>query len=100
MHLELPFVVTSTVEKCASYIDVTNPRVVLAAGLGLSLAGGLVCFSCSATKATRYGPGPKGVPILGNVMDLPKTDDYKVYAEWAKKYGKTNFVRLEHSVLT
>jgi len=44
-------------------------------------------YLSSGKKNVQYGPGPKGVPILGNAADLPKTDDYKVYASWAKKYG-------------
>ncbi|KAF8522564.1 cytochrome P450 [Hysterangium stoloniferum] len=34
-------------------------------------------------------PGPKGYPIIGNVLEFPKYTDYPwlTYAEWAKIYG-------------
>lgn len=55
-------------------------------GLGaLAIAG--VGVYLRAAGRPHHGPGPKGVPILGNLNDLPKQDDYLVYAEWSKKYG-------------
>ncbi|VDC03998.1 unnamed protein product [Peniophora sp. CBMAI 1063] len=32
-------------------------------------------------------PGPAGVPIIGNVLDLPQTEPYKTYVQWGHKYG-------------
>ncbi|KAJ8581708.1 cytochrome P450 [Rhizopogon salebrosus TDB-379] len=32
-------------------------------------------------------PGPKGLPILGNVLDLDVSEPWLSYTEWAKKYG-------------
>ncbi|KZT66837.1 cytochrome P450 [Daedalea quercina L-15889] len=32
-------------------------------------------------------PGPKGWPIIGNALQLPKTQGWVTYAELAKKYG-------------
>ncbi|TFY81372.1 hypothetical protein EWM64_g2644 [Hericium alpestre] len=32
-------------------------------------------------------PGPKGLPIIGNLFDLPRKDEYTVFGEWHKKYG-------------
>lgn len=29
-------------------------------------------------------PGPKGVPVLGNALDLPKTQEWLTYAKWGK----------------
>lgn len=34
-----------------------------------------------------YPPGPKGLPLLGNIFDIPKQSPWKVYAQWAKQYG-------------
>ncbi|THH12729.1 hypothetical protein EW146_g7425 [Bondarzewia mesenterica] len=32
-------------------------------------------------------PGPKGLPLVGNVMGLPKENQWKTFAEWGKKWG-------------
>jgi hypothetical protein len=63
-------------------------------GLGLSvaaLAAGVSLYWLNGSdgkKSSRHGPGPKGVPILGNAGDLPTGDQPWVdYMQWAKKYG-------------
>jgi hypothetical protein len=32
-------------------------------------------------------PGPKGLPLLGNVLQLPTQEPWRVYKEWEEKYG-------------
>lgn len=32
-------------------------------------------------------PGPKGLPIIGNLLDMPTEFEWKTYHEWCKKYG-------------
>jgi hypothetical protein len=32
-------------------------------------------------------PGPKGWPLIGNLLDIPQSNFVKTYAEWARKYG-------------
>ncbi|KAF5358663.1 hypothetical protein D9758_007688 [Tetrapyrgos nigripes] len=38
-------------------------------------------------KGTPLPPGPPGLPIIGNLLDLPSSYDWKTYGEWADKYG-------------
>jgi hypothetical protein len=56
-----------------------------------ALAGGvgLYLFNLSDGKNPNgHGPGPKGVPILGNASDIPTGDQpWLHYMKWAKKYG-------------
>jgi hypothetical protein len=33
-------------------------------------------------------PGPKGLPLVGNVADMPTQHEWKTFAEWARKYGE------------
>ncbi|KAF5327069.1 hypothetical protein D9619_004660 [Psilocybe cf. subviscida] len=32
-------------------------------------------------------PGPRGYPFIGNVLDMPTSQQWRVYADWAKVYG-------------
>ncbi|TFK36284.1 cytochrome P450 [Crucibulum laeve] len=34
-------------------------------------------------------PGPKGLPIIGNILDMPVDNQWLVYDEWFKTYGAT-----------
>jgi len=38
-------------------------------------------------------PGPKGWPIIGNLLDVPKEVEYQVFSQWRQKYGE----RFNHS---
>ena len=87
MSITIPPSITDALEKYASQTGLTVSQFSLAIGLGAAALAGVGVYLSSGKKSVQYGPGPKGVPILGNAADLPKTDDYKVYASWAKKYG-------------
>ncbi|KAH6899256.1 O-methylsterigmatocystin oxidoreductase [Coprinopsis sp. MPI-PUGE-AT-0042] len=32
-------------------------------------------------------PGPRGLPLIGNLLDIPQDKPWKVYSEWAGQYG-------------
>ena len=32
-------------------------------------------------------PGPKGWPLIGNLLDIPRSNFVEAYAEWSRKYG-------------
>ncbi|KAF8872112.1 hypothetical protein BD779DRAFT_1400619, partial [Infundibulicybe gibba] len=32
-------------------------------------------------------PGPKGLPIIGNLLDMPVHKQWMVFGEWSKIYG-------------
>lgn len=43
----------------------------------------------SNPKSLPFPPGPKPLPIIGNVLDLPKSHEWLQVAEWGKIYGTT-----------
>ncbi|PVG03918.1 cytochrome P450 [Serendipita vermifera] len=86
MNLPRIDVLSEHFEKYASNMGLKTSQFGLSLGLGALAFVGVGVYLRGAGRP-NHGPGPKGVPILGNIGDLPKEDDYLVYAEWAKKYG-------------
>jgi len=44
-------------------------------------------------KRNKYlPPGPKGIPILGNFLQLSKAKPWKVFEQWGKEYGEFPFI--------
>jgi len=39
-------------------------------------------------------PGPKGWPIIGNLLDVPTKLEYQVFSRWQKKYGTSRMTVL------
>lgn len=38
-------------------------------------------------KGLPYPPGPRPLPIIGNLLDIPRESSWLVYTPLAKKYG-------------
>ena len=32
-------------------------------------------------------PGPKGLPVIGNLLDLPTSFEWQAYHKWSKELG-------------
>lgn len=57
--------------------------------LGGCLASAVLCLFIRAKRRppVPYPPGPKGVPLVGNVFDMPSTYLWRTFAEWGRTYG-------------
>lgn len=42
-------------------------------------------------------PGPKGLPVIGNLFDFPNDKPWLVYDRWFKQYGMYLFICLQHA---
>lgn len=42
-------------------------------------------------------PGPKGLPIIGNLLDMPTSDEWLTFQKWSKDFGSSLFLcRFPH----
>jgi hypothetical protein len=52
-----------------------------------SLGIGLISLSSAKKKVAVLPPGPKGWPLIGNVLGIPSTFQWKTYRQWSIQYG-------------
>ncbi|KIJ23526.1 hypothetical protein M422DRAFT_275879 [Sphaerobolus stellatus SS14] len=45
-------------------------------------------------KGLRLPPGPPGLPIIGNLFDMPKRRAWLTFARWGKEYGDLVYVKV------
>ncbi|GJE86535.1 cytochrome P450 [Phanerochaete sordida] len=45
-------------------------------------------------QRARYPPGPKGLPIIGNILQMPKEDEWLTFARWGEQYGDIVYLQL------
>lgn len=55
--------------------------------LGLALF--LLSRVFKVKRPAPFPPGPKGLPIVGNVLDMPRSHEWITFSEWANKWGNT-----------
>lgn len=40
------------------------------------------------SKGLPFPPGPKRIPIIGNLIDMPSHEEWKTYKNWSDQYGR------------
>jgi len=43
-------------------------------------------------------PGPKGLPLVGNVLDMPSEKEWLTFARWGDSYGMSTISRTGSSL--
>ena len=64
--------------------DTDKLVVLFSFGLGLII----YLYSKSKPSSLPLPPGPKKLPFLGNLFDLPKSHEWLKYADWSKEFSK------------
>ncbi|KAL5497921.1 hypothetical protein ACEPAH_2852 [Sanghuangporus vaninii] len=59
----------------------------------------LICIrsflSWRKRRANSYSlpPGPKGLPVIGNVLDMPQENEWESVRQWGMKYGNIIYIK-------
>ena len=61
-----------------------SPGVVLVL---IFLGAGALSVYATAQRQGRRPPGPRGLPFIGNILQIPKDKQWLVWDKWAKTYG-------------
>lgn len=58
--------------------------------IALGVVGVLLVWHLLKKKAAApHPPGPKGLLVVGNVVDMPTSHEWYKFAEWKEQYGTT-----------
>lgn len=75
--------------------DIPAPSLPSPAGITLLDAG--LCAGCAVIsialflkqrKNYPYPPGPKGLPVIGNVFDMPSIEPWVAFRDWSREIGE------------
>lgn len=47
----------------------------------------------SSSSRLPFPPGPKRLPLIGNLLDIPRHKEWLVYSQWAQQYGTFSSLR-------
>ncbi|KAJ7290010.1 cytochrome P450 [Mycena rebaudengoi] len=61
--------------------------LVSASALGAAFLFGYYAFLARPAKLC-LPPGPKGYPLIGNLLELPRSHEWLTYSKWATVYGQ------------
>ncbi|KAI0338581.1 cytochrome P450 [Trametopsis cervina] len=70
--------------------------VAIALVLSLTLLAGVIhiYIAIKSRRRSPYPPGPPGLPIVGNVHQLPQEFQERTFSEWGRQYGDIVFIRI------
>lgn len=62
----------------------------------VAICSGLVCAGLwlrwhkKNSQGLPHLPGPPGLPLIGNILDMPERDEWEEARKWGKKYGTSS----------
>lgn len=58
------------------------------ASLVFAVLAAAILVHFSRRNNFKRPPGPKPLPFIGNLLDVPREETWKTFAEWRGKYGE------------
>ncbi|TFK20661.1 cytochrome P450 [Coprinopsis marcescibilis] len=74
---------SSLAERC---VEVWSNHTLLLLGVGTTLAILWIDNRKRQRQKLPLPPGPKGLPLIGNMLDIPSTCEWEKYHEWCKEF--------------
>ena len=70
----------------------------IATGIVAVISIGLWLVTRRKNGGLPYPPGPKGLPFIGNALDLNLKEPHATYTQWAEQYGAHLLCSCDFSV--
>ncbi|PBK60866.1 cytochrome P450 [Armillaria solidipes] len=51
-------------------------------------------FRRTRSSTAQFPPGPRGLPLIGNLLDMPSQKEWLTFAKWGEKYGDITSVSI------
>ena len=55
----------------------------------LALVVTLAILKYVTRRRGRVPPGPPGWPVIGNILDMPPSHQWRTFAQWSEQWGKS-----------
>jgi hypothetical protein len=56
----------------------------------------IVLYVANHTRSDSrpYPPGPKRLPVIGNLLDMPSREEWLTYRKWSDEYGTVQCILI------